>query len=41
LVPIWATVSLLDLSQSSQAGHAIVKCVDPDDHGINSAHFVV
>jgi len=34
-------VSLLDLSQPSQAGQAIIKCVDPDDHGINAAHFVV
>ncbi|HEX9725394.1 MAG TPA: HD-GYP domain-containing protein [Vicinamibacteria bacterium] len=32
---------LVDLSHPSQAGRAIVKCVDPELFGINSAHYVV
>jgi HD-GYP domain-containing protein (c-di-GMP phosphodiesterase class II) len=32
---------LVDLSHPSQASRAIVKCVDPELFGINSAHYVV
>ncbi len=32
---------LVDLSHHSQANRAIVKCVDPEVFGINSAHYVV
>ncbi len=32
---------LLDLSQAGHAGRTVIRCVDPDDYGINAAHFVV
>ena len=32
-------VELCDLSLPAQSHRAIVKCVDPDDYGINAAHF--
>ncbi len=32
---------LVDLSHPNQANRAIVKCVDPEVFGINSAHYVV
>lgn len=34
-------LQLIDLSHPSQAGRAIVKCVDPEAFGINSAHYVI
>ena len=34
-------VELVDLSDPSQAGRAVVGCVDPEAYGINAAHFVV
>ena len=36
-----ASVILVDLSQPIEAHRAIVKCVDPEPFGINSAHYVV
>jgi hypothetical protein len=34
-------VELCDLSHPAQAHRAIVRCVDPEDFGLNAAHFAV